>query len=185
MYIDIFLGFVVVVSIYMVWKRITGKIPALILIPDRDLSELLEENTAKFQLFFLHLFHFRSFYRERHYHEKIRRIISKFIYKFHINLLRFDNSVLRLLKRVRSEHEYNGISDHAGKQAEAMDSSQQKQTLEFNVQKTRQTQAPITSGLSRVQEVRLRRRTSATQSLPRKKKIENLAMHFPENGDAL
>lgn len=101
MVINILLAIAFLISIYMLWKRISLKIPELILIPDQHISELLEENKAKLQRFFLHLFHFRSFYQKRHYHERARYVFGKFLYRVHIILLRFDNKIIEHMKRMR------------------------------------------------------------------------------------
>lgn len=105
MYIDILLALAFVISISMLTRRVSEKIPDLALIPDQDISVLLEENTAKIQRLFLHIFHFRSFYHERHYHEKFWSFTTKCLLKAHIILLRIDNSIMRLMKRVRSGNE--------------------------------------------------------------------------------
>lgn len=103
MYIDILLALACVFSFYILWRRVSEKMPELELIPDQDLSILLEENTEKLQRFFLHLFHFRSFYRERHYHEKLRSFATKMLLKVHILVLRIDNGIVALTARLRVE----------------------------------------------------------------------------------
>lgn len=103
MYIDILLALACVLSFYVLWRRVSEKMPELELIPDQDLSVLLEENTEKLQRFFLHIFHFRSFYRNRHYHEKLRSFATKLLLKAHILVLRIDNCLVGLMKRLRAE----------------------------------------------------------------------------------
>ncbi len=105
MYMDILLALALAVCGFLLWRRISQKIPELEIIPDQDLSVLLEENTAKIQRFFLHLFHFRSFYRERHYHEKVRAFGVKFLFRLHVFVLRMDNSIVRLMRRMREPGE--------------------------------------------------------------------------------
>ena len=105
MYIDILLGLVFIVSLYILWQRIAHKIPELAAIPDKEVSVLLEENTAKLHRFILHLFHFRIFYRERHYQDKFWSFAAKVIFKIHIFLLRLDNGLMSILKKMRTSTE--------------------------------------------------------------------------------
>ena len=105
MYIDIFLGIIFFASLYLLWKRIAQKIPALAMIPDQEVSVLLEQNTAKLHRFLLHIFHFRIFYRERHYQDKFWGFAAKFLFKIHILILRFDNGLMSLVKKMRMSNE--------------------------------------------------------------------------------
>lgn len=156
MYIDILLGLVLAIGIYIFWRRISEKIPDLKLIPDQDLSVLLEENTAKIQRFFLHIFHFRSFYRERHYHERFWSIATKFLFRLHIFLLRADNGIMRLMKRMRMS---NG-----------MEIEQRHDTKEYFSQLQERPSSPqVTEKTNRMQEVRTRKRTRLTGSFESQK----------------
>ncbi|MDP3770200.1 MAG: hypothetical protein Q8R40_04675 [bacterium] len=105
MYIDILLGLVFFASLYILWQRIAKRIPELSAIPDKEVSVLLEENTARLHRFILHIFHFRIFYRERHYQDKFWSIAAKIIFKIHILLLRLDNGLMDVLKRIRINRE--------------------------------------------------------------------------------
>ena len=143
MYINILLAVLLAAGIYIFWRRISKKIPDLTLIPDQDLSVLLEENTAKIQRFFLHIFHFRSFYRERHYHERFWSIITKFLFRLHIFLLRADNGIMRLMKRMRAGNEkeyFSRLQDHP-------------------------SSLPTPEKINRMQEVRTRKRVRLTRNL--------------------
>ena len=164
MYIDIFLALAFCISIYVLWRRISEKIPELTLIPDQDLSVLVEENTAKLQLFFLHLFHFRSFYRERHYHGKVRLIAAKLLYKIHIAILRFDNGIIRMIKRMRSGSEATvPQSDERADLATAVRNSAGIASAVSNridFVPVRESMQPVSEKTNRVQEVRARKRAS-------------------------
>lgn len=105
MYIDILLGLVFFASLYLLWRSIMRKIPELAAIPDEEISVLLEENTAKLHWFILHIFHFRIFYRERHYQDKFWNFSAKVIFKIHILILRLDNGLMSILKRIRTNRE--------------------------------------------------------------------------------
>lgn len=162
MYIDIILGLVFAIGIYIFWRRISEKIPDLKLIPDQNISVLLEENTAKIQRFFLHLFHFRSFYRERHYHNKFWSVVTKLLFKFHIVLLRTDNGIMRLMKRMRASGE--------------MEVEHRHDTREYFSKLQDHSPSPLPSTLektNRMQEVRTRKRTRIVGSLD-KRKIETI-----------
>ena len=160
MYINIFLALAFVVSIYMLRRRISEKIPDLELIPDQDISVLLEENTAKLQRFFLHLSHFRSFYRERHYHERLRSLVTKALLKMHTALLHVDTGIMRLMKRMRAGSELSIERRH-----EASEYFSQPHTSD----------APAEEKINRVQEViGTRRRTSIAGSQRLKKNETNV-----------
>ena len=163
MYIDIILAVIFAVSIYVLLRRMAKKVPDLALIPDQDLSVLLEENTAKLQRFFLHMFHFRSFYRERHYHERFWSIMTKFLFKVHILFLRADNGIMRLMKRMRASNELEVEQRHDTK--EYFSQLQERSSL---------PSAPeITNLTNRMQEVRPRKRArSAKEPLLKENKTE-------------
>ena len=156
MYIDIFLAVVFAIGICVFWRRISEKIPDLRLIPDQDLSILLEENTAKIQRFFLHIFHFRSFYRERHYHEKFWSVVTKFLFRLHILLLRADNGIMRLMKRMRASNEMEIEHRHDTKEY-------------FSQLHEHSSSSSVPEKTNRVQEVRTRKRTRLVGSLDAKK----------------
>ena len=105
MYIDILLAAAFVVSCYLLWRRISEKMPELAAMPDQEVSVMLQENTAKIQVFALHLFHFRSFYRERHYQDKCWNFLAKMFFKIHIFVLRLDNGLIGLVKKIRLKTE--------------------------------------------------------------------------------
>ena len=151
MYIDILLALAFFVSTYFLRQRLMAKIPDLALIPDQDLSVLLEENTAKLQLFFVHLFHFRSFYRERHYHEKVHIIIVKLLYKIHIVMLRMDNRLVGMIQRIRAANEQTVLQKN--------DNHEQVNSLPVHVQ-VQEEVAQMPEKINRVQEVRSHRRVS-------------------------
>lgn len=186
MYIDIFLAITFILSIYVLRQRISEKIPELTLVPDQDLSVLVEENTAKLQLFFLHLFHFRSFYRERHYHEKVRAVVAKLLLKFHIFLLRIDNGLMSLIKRVKNGNEVtiqqennnlNYLDRAEGQRIVASPMAQAAQATHV-VQTVQQSTLPE---MSRMQEVRPRRRVGVARAPLRLRKAENTKIKLADD----
>ena len=165
MYIDILLALASIISSYMLWQRLADKIPELTLVPDQSLAELLEENTAKFQKFFLHLFHFRSFYRERHYHEKVRRLTAKFLYRVHIGILRMDNVILRMMKRMREGVEpvlavEPEVQVHPQINDNLIDLSRSQEQRMEQLPREEMRLQPAAQEMQRIQEVRPRRRVS-------------------------
>ena len=154
MYIDILLALAFIISTYVLWRRISDKIPELIMIPDQNLSALLEENTAKFQVFLVHLFHFRSFYRSRHYHEKVRLFGAKLLYRIHIAVLRLDNRIILVLKRMRTGSEAAMVPG--------------KDNREYAVP-VQEAEMPVSEKVNQVQEVRPRRRVSFANALGSRK----------------
>jgi len=185
MYIDILLACALGVSTYFFWRRISEKIPDLELIPDQSISVLLEENTAKIQKLFLHLFHFRSFYRERHYHEKTRLVVSKLLFKTHIAMLRFDNRIIRLMKRMRqveaetTQEEVVGREYTAPVQKEEMvaPASLERQRGEPAPAMALQATAVAMPQATRMQEVRPRRRVVPTGT-PRPRRVKTTEVRF-------
>ena len=165
MYIDILLALASIISSYLLWQRLADKIPELTLVPDQSLAELLEENTAKFQKFFLHLFHFRSFYRERHYHEKARRLTAKFLYRVHIGILRMDNVILRMMKRMREGVEpvlavEPEVQVHPQINDNLIDLSRSQEQRMEQLPREEMRLQPAAQEMQRIQEVRPRRRVS-------------------------
>lgn len=167
MYIDILLALILVGSAYMLWRRVSEKIPDLELISDQDLSVLLEENTAKLQRFFLHLFHFRSFYRERHYHERFWSVVTKLLFKAHILLLRVDNGIIRLMKRMREGNAINIEQRHETREYfSRLHINQDVSSSGKNRLEGGENQSPsVLQKTNRIQEVRKQRRISFTETL--------------------
>ncbi|TSC76756.1 MAG: hypothetical protein G01um101433_682 [Parcubacteria group bacterium Gr01-1014_33] len=98
MVFDIFLGIIFAGSSMVVWSRISRKFPHLASIPDHVITERLHRDATKFRLF---LIYFKSFYKEEFFHDILRGSASKVGYKIHILLMRMDNGVVRLLRKVR------------------------------------------------------------------------------------
>ncbi|MDP3778664.1 MAG: hypothetical protein Q8R30_01270 [bacterium] len=164
MYIDILLACALGVSAYFFWRRVSEKIPDLELIPDQSISVLLEENTEKIQRLFLHLFHFRSFYRERHYHEKTRLAASKLLFKTHIVVLRFDNRIIRLMKRMRPVEAETTQEEVAGREY-AAPVQKEEVMVSAPVMALKATTVAMPQA-TRMQEVRPRRRVSPARVSP-------------------
>jgi len=98
MIIDITLITLFLVSVFILWYRLSIKIPELIAIKDQVIAERLTEDSAKFRLFILH---FKSFFQDKRYNSFLLRFIEKLLYRFHIFLLRIDNINVLLLKKIR------------------------------------------------------------------------------------
>jgi len=94
-------------SLFILWYRVSKKIPELIAIPDQVITERLEEDSAQLRLFLLHL---KTYYKEKHYKESFWGFLEKSLCRLHIILLRWDNNVVALLKNVR---EKEGRKDEA------------------------------------------------------------------------
>src|SRR3989344_3957974 len=98
MIIDALLALTFFASLFMLWYRVSARIPELIAIPDEVITARLEEDSAKLRLFLLQI---KSYYREEKYKHTFWRVWGKTLYKVHIGLLRLDNGTLNLLKRTR------------------------------------------------------------------------------------
>jgi len=110
MVFDILLGLIFIAGAFALWYRISQKIPPLAAIPDRVITERLQEDSARLRFFLLH---FRTFYREQYYHDIFWRFAAKALYRSHITLMRLDNLFVRLFQKVRVEKgiALNGRSD--------------------------------------------------------------------------
>lgn len=103
--IDIVFAIIFFGGVFGLWYRVTQKIPELVAIPDQVIVERLHEDSAKIRLFILHI---KTFYKEAKYKEVFWKIAGKVLYKFHIAVLRIDNSVVRVLKRIKTAGVLNG-----------------------------------------------------------------------------
>lgn len=113
MIVNIVLGVLFLGSTGMLLFLFRGKMPQLAAIPEYIIAERLHARSAKFRLF---IFHFKSFFRERRYWEVILRITGKTLYRIHIVVMRVDNGLVTLLKKLRANGfaHGNGISSVAG-----------------------------------------------------------------------
>lgn len=86
-------------SIGVLWYRVSQKIPELVAIPDEVIVQRLHEDSARVRVFLLNL---KRWWREEQYREPMWRFCEKIVYRLHILLLRVDNGMVALLKKVRS-----------------------------------------------------------------------------------
>jgi hypothetical protein len=82
----------------VLWYRISQKIPELVAIPDEVIVERLHEDSARIRVFLLNL---KRWWREEQYREPLWKFCEKIIYRLHILMLRADNGIVGLLKKVR------------------------------------------------------------------------------------
>lgn len=99
MVFDLLLIAVSCASIGILWYRISQKIPELVAIPDEIIIERLHEDSARIRVFLLS---FRRRWSERAHHQLFLRYAEKALYKTHILVLRFDNGMMALLKKIRT-----------------------------------------------------------------------------------
>lgn len=96
----IFLATLFVASSGILWYLISQKLPELIAIPDHVITERLHEESAKFHIFLLHV---RAFFREENYKKFAIQLTAKLLHRLHIFLMRVDNLVTTLLRRIREK----------------------------------------------------------------------------------
>lgn len=106
MFIDITLFIIFLASICVLWYRISIRLPELIAVPDQVITDRFHEDSAKLRLFVLHL---KTYYREKRYEPIIWNFFIKLFYRLHLGLLRLDNGVVAVLKRLRAKGEQAGI----------------------------------------------------------------------------
>lgn len=107
MFLDITLLIVFAVSLFLLWYRVSLKIPEVMAIPDEVITARLYEDSARLRLFILHI---KTYYREEQYKPYLWNLLLKTIYRLHLILLRSDNAVVSYLKSIRARAEKEGIA---------------------------------------------------------------------------
>ena len=102
---DIILGIIFVGSSFWLWYFVSQRLPRLVSIPDHVVTERLEAHSGKFRLFLLN---FRVFWHKGEHWELLRSFIAKTLQKFHIVLLRLDNGVVALQKKLKQNENGGG-----------------------------------------------------------------------------
>lgn len=100
MLIDLSLLLLFLTSFFLLWYRISLKIPELIAIPDQVITERLHEDSAKLRLFLLHI---KSHWREKKYVPIFWKFSGKTLYRVHLFLLRTDNEIVRMIKNMKAK----------------------------------------------------------------------------------
>jgi len=166
MFFNFFLAIFFSGSIGFLWYRISEKIPELIAIPDEVIVARLHEDSARVRIFLLHA---RTFWREPRYREALWRFCEKIIQRTHILLMRMDNGLMSLLKKVRS---YAGIANADGMEERVSADEEKKEA--FYEQFIAAAEPPRANFASmdrsphampsRIQEVRKRRTKTSLQA---------------------
>lgn len=99
MILNIFLAILAIAGTGILWHRISHKIPELVAIPDEVIITRLNDDSAQVRIFLLHL---RTFWREPRYQKAFWRFCEKMLYRAHIVLMRTDNGLAALLRRIRN-----------------------------------------------------------------------------------
>src|SRR3989344_1201249 len=105
MVIDISFAFIFIASALAFWYRVSAKLPELIAIPDDVIASRLHEDSAKFRVFALRL---KLAYEEKRVQAGLLKVLGKFLYRFHIVIMRLDNWTLLCLKKIRAKGYYSG-----------------------------------------------------------------------------
>ena len=92
-------------SIIFLWRRISVKARQLMAVPEDLIADLIHREANKFHLFLLH---FKSFYKEPFFKDFLRNSASKVFYRIHILLMKMDNGVVNVLRKVRVNGNGNG-----------------------------------------------------------------------------
>ncbi len=99
MIINFILLLVFFASVFLLWYRVSQKIPELIAIPDQVITERLREDSAKIRLLVIHL---RTLYQEKKIQRSLWNLWGKILYRIHIWVLRLDNGIAGSLKKIRA-----------------------------------------------------------------------------------
>lgn len=103
MAIDLTLLGLFLISAFLLWYKLSVKLPQLVAIPDQVITERFHEDSAKLRLFVLHL---KVYYREKRYKSVFWRFVGKNLFRLHVLILRFDNWMVRILKSAKAKSEF-------------------------------------------------------------------------------
>ncbi len=106
-FIDITLGLIFLVSLSVLWFKVSEKIPKLSLVPDSLISQSFKRDSAKIRLFLLHL---KSFYKEKYYRDIFFDFLGKTLHRLHIVIMRLDNIVVSFVKRMKVKGSVGSIT---------------------------------------------------------------------------
>ena len=101
MLFNIFLGIVFLASACALWYRISLKLPQLVAIPDDIVTSRLHRDSSRWHLMVIH---FRSLWREKYFQNLLANAIAKVLHKLHIGLLKIDNALVSVLRKLRYEN---------------------------------------------------------------------------------
>ena len=107
MAINVLLGGAFFGSFFLLWYRISQKIPEIVAIHDEVITQRLHEDSARFRIFLLHV---KTFYKEEYYQTIFWNCLGKVFYRVHIIVLRCDNYLIGLLKKIRTHGGLTGLS---------------------------------------------------------------------------
>lgn len=157
MILNVFLAILAIAGAGILWHRISHKIPELVAIPDEVIITRLNDDSAQVRIFLLHL---RTFWREPRYQEAFWRFCEKMLYRAHIVLMRTDNGLAVLLRRVRN---------HAGVAAGAIqeESARIAQTAREEMASTASRPEAILAPSPHKSSVRIREIRPRKKSTPR------------------
>ncbi len=87
------------VSSITLWYRLSQRIPELVAVPDEVVHAYIHEEISRRRSMVVSLI--RAWYHDKSYREVFLHFCGKLLYKFHIILLKADNAVVGILKKVR------------------------------------------------------------------------------------
>ncbi|MEK7560881.1 MAG: hypothetical protein AAB539_02895 [Patescibacteria group bacterium] len=105
MILDFAFGLTFLGALSFLAGRITPKLRELGAVPEETIVMRLHENPSKARLFLLH---FKTLYQKRYHHLLFLNFLGKAAHRLHIRLLRLDNGIVRLVKRIRARYETLG-----------------------------------------------------------------------------
>lgn len=103
MFTDSILVIIFFGTLFALWYRISLKLPQLIAVPDEVITARFQEDSARLRLRLINL---KILYNERRVEKSLWRLWGKILYRLHIILLRFDNTITASLKRLRERSGY-------------------------------------------------------------------------------
>lgn len=150
MILDVFLLILFLVSAFLLWYRISEKLPELIAIPDEVITARFEEDSAKLRLFLLNI---KTWYREKHYEHTFWNLASKILYRVHLFLMRTDNNTVILMKKARENLGYTNSNGNGNDNGEYWKQLKEEPTITA----AKSDLAVVSNSSTRIQEVRMKK----------------------------
>lgn len=158
MLFDFILLLVCIGSAGVLWYRISHKIPELVAIPDEVIVDRLHEDSARIRVFLLNI---RRYLRDGAYWTMLLWYAERVLYRIHILLLKADNAMMALVKRMRARQGRDVLETNGNVQAAAYEASEQNTRPSLPAVSAPAMPSASAFKHSRIQEVR-RKRTSKT-----------------------
>lgn len=112
MIVDIVFGAIFLIALGTLWYFVTAKLPVLAAVPEEVARERLYGDSLRARGVLRRTV---TFYRDERFRIALKEFVGKMLYRMHITLLRIDNGVVLLLKKMRANGSFqNGNGNGNG-----------------------------------------------------------------------